>query len=178
MVPETLYYPLKEKFRSRRLLLAFPMKKIVLIATLLNSLWAIQPASAQFRRNQLGPSFTFRDGSSAIGFNGKFNLTDNVFEVKNSLSLRPFARFPSGSPEIGAAVTYDFDFTRYSQVTPYLGLGIGTLNDRSSNSVVAFYAQGGVDLGINPDWALGVSLNIPLNNRLDTSVTLGANYRF
>jgi opacity protein-like surface antigen len=154
------------------------MKKIVLIATLFTSFWAIQPANAQPRRNQIGPSITFSNGSSAFGVNGKFNLTDNIFEVKNSLSLRPFARFPSGSAEIGAAVTYDFDFARYSQVIPYLGLGVGALNDRNSNSLTAFYAQGGIDLGINPDWSLGANLNVPLNNRLDTSVTLGANYRF
>jgi hypothetical protein len=52
------------------------------------------------------------------------------------------------------------------------------LNDRFNNSNVAFYAQGGVDIGISNDWSLGASLNVPLNNRLDTNVTMGANYRF
>ncbi len=156
------------------------MKKIVLIATLFASLWASPPASAQPRRNQLGPSFTSGNGSSAFGVNGKINLTNNIFEVKNSLSLRPFVNFPAGSTEIGAAVTYDFDFARYSysQFIPYLGLGVGTLNDRNNNSTMAFYAQGGMDLGVSPDWSLGASLNVPLNNRLDTNVTISANYRF
>jgi hypothetical protein len=156
------------------------MKKIVLIATLFASLWASQPASARPRRNQIGPSVTFSNGSSAFGVNGKINLADNIFEVKNSLSLRPFVHFPSGPAEIGAAVTYDFDFPRYSysQFIPYLGLGVGTLNDRNNNGVMAFYAQGGMDLGVSPDWSLGASLNVPLNNRLDTNVTISANYRF
>jgi hypothetical protein len=154
-----------------------PMKKIVLI-TLFASFWASQPASAQPRRHQIGPSVTFSNGNSTFGINGKINLADNIFKVKNSLSLRPFVNFPSGSAEIGAAVTYDFNVARYSQFTPYLGLGIGSLNDRSNNSTMAFYAQGGVDLGVSPDWALGASLNVPLNNRLDSNVTISANYRF
>jgi hypothetical protein len=158
------------------------MKKILLIATatLWASLWASSPARAQPRRNQIGPSVTFRNGSSALGVNGKINLTNNIFEVKNSLSLRPFVQFPSGPAEIGAAVTYDFDFARYSysQFIPYLGLGVGTLNDRNNNSTMAFYAQGGMDLGVSPDLSLGASLNVPLNNRLDTNVTISANYRF
>jgi opacity protein-like surface antigen len=152
---------------------------------------AAVPASAQPRKNQLGPSVTFTNGHSAIGAEGRINLADNVLGVKNSVSLRPFVHFPEGGADFGAAVTYDFSLDRYDQVTPYLGLGVGSINGVTTNNAFgfplatpnrfrefSFYGQGGVDINVHRDWSLGASFNLPFNNKLGSSFSMGANYRF
>jgi hypothetical protein len=140
--------------------------------------------------NHLGPTVTFGNGSAVVGIQGKWQLTEDVFEVDNSISLRPFARFPESSTEAGAAITYDFNLPRYKEVTPYLGLGVASFNgtSRSTNffgvtttrrfSEVAIYGQGGVDINVSSDWSLSAALQVPFNNLLNSNVSLGANYRF
>jgi opacity protein-like surface antigen len=143
----------------------------------------------QNNRNHVGPTVTFVNGSSAFGVAGKFQLTENVFEVKNALSLRPYIRF-GNSVDFGAGVTYDFDFPRYSQVTPYAGIGLGSFNGTTSSSVlgapsviqnvseVAFYGQAGVEINASQNLSLSGNIQVPFNGKLSTNFTLGANYRF
>jgi opacity protein-like surface antigen len=144
---------------------------------------------AQSKQNSIGPTVTFGNGNSTFGVEGKFHLTDNVFEVKNNLSLRPFLRFPSEGVDFGAGVTYDFDFPRYAQVTPYAGIGLASLNGNVNTSVigppviqkvneVTFYGQAGVEINASRDFSLSGALQIPFNNKFGTNFTFGANYRF
>jgi opacity protein-like surface antigen len=148
-------------------------------------------AFAQAKQNSIGPSFTFGSGSSTFGVNGKLHLTENVFQVKNSLSLRPFLRFPANGLDLGAGVTYDFDFPRYSQVTPYAGIGLASLNGILTTpglfgapstsqqiSQVTFYGQAGVEINASQNLSLTGNVQVPFNNKLDTNFSLGANYRF
>jgi opacity protein-like surface antigen len=146
---------------------------------------------AQAKPNSIGPTVTFGNGSSTFGVGGKFRLIENVFEVKNTVSLRPFVRFPSEGVDVGAGVTYDFDFPRYSQVTPYAGIGLGALNGTvtSTNFLgtttgtqkvneVTFYGQAGVEINASQDLSLSGNLQVPFNNKFGTNFTFGANYRF
>jgi outer membrane autotransporter protein len=148
-------------------------------------------AFAQTKQNSIGPTFTFGSGSSTFGVGGKLHLTENVFQVKNNLSLRPFLRFPANGIDLGAGVTYDFDFPRYSQVTPYAGIGLASLNGISTTtdsfgrpttsqqfSQVTFYGQAGVEINASENLSLTGDIKVPFNNRLNTNFSLGANYRF
>jgi opacity protein-like surface antigen len=150
-----------------------------------------RPVFAQAKQNSIGPAITFGSGSSTFGVEGKLHLTENIFEVKNNLSLRPFLRFPANGLDLGASVTYDFDFARYSQVTPYAGIGLASLNSIAINpsllggppttepfNQVAFYGQAGVEINASQNLALTTNIQIPFNNRLNTTFSLGANYRF
>jgi opacity protein-like surface antigen len=148
-------------------------------------------ALAQAKQNSIGPTFTFGSGSSTFGVEGKLHLTENVFQVKNNLSLRPFLRFPANGIDLGAGVTYDFDFARYSQVTPYAGIGLASLNGISTTSSllggavtsqqfnqVTFYGQAGVEINASQNLSLSGNVQVPFNNKLNTNFSLGANYRF
>ncbi len=150
-----------------------------------------QVVFAQAQQNDIGPTFTFGSGSSTLGVEGKLHLTENVFQVKNSLSLRPFLRFPANGIDLGAGVTYDFDFPRYSQVTPYAGLGVASLNGiatipgllggpstREQFNQVTVYGQAGVEIHASQNLSLSGSLLVPFNNRLNTNFSVGAKYRF
>jgi opacity protein-like surface antigen len=150
-----------------------------------------RPVFAQVKQNSIGPTITFGSGSSTFGVEGKLHLAENVFQVKNNLSLRPFLRFPANGLDLGASVTYDFDFPRYSAITPYAGLGLGSLNGITTTrglpggpvtteqfSQIAFYGQAGAEINASQNLALTANLQVPFNNRLDTTFSLGANYRF
>lgn len=148
-----------------------------------------RPAFAQTKKNSIGPAITFGSGSSTFGVEAKIHLTENIFQVKNNLSLRPFLRFPASGLDLGAGVTYDFDFARYSQVTPYAGVGLASLNGTATSLLggqptagqfnqVAFYGQAGVEINASQNLALAANIQVPFNNRLDTTFSLGANYRF
>jgi opacity protein-like surface antigen len=150
-----------------------------------------KPVFAQVRQNSIGPAITFGSGSSTFGVEGKLHLTENIFQVKNNLSLRPFLRFPANGLDLGAGVTYDFDFARYSQVTPYAGIGLGLFNGIAATprlpgrpptteqfNQVAFYGQAGVEINASQNLALTTNIQVPFNNSLNTTFSLGANYRF
>jgi opacity protein-like surface antigen len=150
-----------------------------------------QVVFAQAKQNGIGPTFTFGSGSSTFGVEGKLHLTENVFQVKNNLSLRPFLRFPANGIDLGAGVTYDFDFARYSQVTPYAGIGLASLNGISTTpglfgvpptsqqfNQVTVYGQAGLEINASQNLSLTGNVQVPFNNRLNTNFSLGANYRF
>jgi opacity protein-like surface antigen len=150
-----------------------------------------QVVFAQAKQNGIGPTFTFGSGSSTFGVEGKLHLTENVFQVKNNLSLRPFLRFPANGIDLGAGVTYDFDFPRYSQVTPYAGIGLASLNGISITrgllgapstsqqfNQVTVYGQAGVEINASQNLSLNGNVQFPFNNTLNTSFSVGANYRF
>ena len=158
---------------------------------LLTIAYAEMAAFAQVKQNSIGPTLTFVDGSSTFGVAGKLHLTENVFQVKNNLSLRPFLRFPANGIDLGAGVTYDFDFPRYSQVTPYAGIGLASLNGISTTpsllgrpatsqqfNQVTFYGQAGVEINASQNLSLTGNIQVPFNNQLNTNFSLGANYRF
>jgi opacity protein-like surface antigen len=159
--------------------------------TLVIIAYAEMAAFAQAKQNSIGPTLTFGSGSSTLGVEGKLHLTENVFQVKNNLSLRPFVRFPSDGIDLGAGVTYDFDFARYSQVTPYAGIGLASLNGifttpgpfgtpGTSQQInqVTFYGQAGVEINASQNLSLTGNIQVPFNNKLNTNFSLGANYRF
>lgn len=148
-------------------------------------------AFAQAKQNSIGPTLTFGSGSSTFGVEGKLHLTENIFQVKNNLSLRPFLRFPSNGIDLGAGVTYDFDFARYSQVTPFAGIGLASFNSIFTTpgpfgtpgtsqqiSEVTFYGQAGLEINASQNLSLTGNIQVPFNNKLNTNFTLGANYRF
>jgi hypothetical protein len=148
-------------------------------------------ASAQVKQNSIGPTITFGSGSSTFGLEGKLHLTENILQVKNNLSLRPFLRLPANGIDVGAGVTYDFEFPRYSAVTPYAGLGLGSFNGVETTlnplggpptsaqfSQITFYGQAGFEINASQNLSLRGALQVPFNNRLDTTFTLGTNYRF
>jgi opacity protein-like surface antigen len=150
-----------------------------------------QVVFAQAKQNGIGPTFTFGSGSSTFGVEGKLHLTENVFQVKNNLSLRPFLRFPANGIDLGAGVTYDFDFARYSQITPYAGIGLASLNGISTTpglfgvpptsqqfNQVTVYGQAGLEINASQNLSLTGNIQVPFNNRLNTNFSLGANYRF
>jgi Outer membrane protein beta-barrel domain len=152
--------------------------------------------SAQSKVNSIGPTITFGSGSSTFGVEGKLRLTENVFKVKNALSLRPFLRLPSNGIDVGAGVTYDFDLlqsgvTSYAGVTPYAGIGLASINSIATTvnplggpgvstpfNQISFYGQAGVEINAGQNLSLSGSLQVPFNNRLNTTFTVGANYRF
>ncbi len=146
---------------------------------------------AQTKQNGIGPTLTFGSGSSTFGVEGKLHLTENVFQVKNNLSLRPFLRFPANGIDVGAGVTYDFDFPRYSQATPYAGIGLASLNGISTTpglfgtsstseqfSQVTFYGQAGLEINASQNLSLNGSVQFPFNSKLNTNFSVGASYRF
>lgn len=169
-----------------------PLRFFVAICLAMPTITSTEMAAlAQVKQNSIGSAFTFGNGNSTLGVEGKLHLTENIFQVKNNLSLRPFVRFPSGGIDLGAGVTYDFDFPRYSSVTPYAGIGLASLNGVSTTPLfvggptisqpfnqVSFYGQAGVEINASQNLSLTSNIQFPLNNRLSTNFSLGANYRF
>jgi opacity protein-like surface antigen len=148
-------------------------------------------ASAQAKQNSIGPTISFGSESSTFGVQGKLHLTENIFQVKNNISLRPFLRLPSNGVDVGAGVTYDFEIPRYSYLTPYAGIGLASLNGISTTpgffgrpstttpfNQVAFYGQAGFEINASQNLSLSSHIQVPFNNKLSANFTMGANYRF
>lgn len=153
-------------------------KNIVALVMLCSSVAALSmgaPARAEMGKNSIGPSLKIGGGSTTIGIDSKFGISDN-------LSLRPFVYFPSGGTDFGAALTYDFNLTNTDnkvQITPFLGgaVDIDNVNGGGSRTNVSFV--GGADFDVTDSVQLKAALNVPLSsNGSSTDVRLGAGFRF
>ena len=152
-------------------------KNIVALVMLCSSVVALgmsDPAKAEMGKNSIGPSVSIGGGTTAIGIDSKFGVSDN-------LSIRPFVYFPSNTTEFGSALTYDFNLTNTGnkvQITPFLG---GAVNVATGSGVSATTISfvGGADFDVTDSIQLKASLDVPLsNNGSVTTVNLGAGFRF
>jgi hypothetical protein len=83
-------------------------KNIVALVMLCSSVATLAmsaPARAGMGSNSVGPSLLITNGTTSIGVDSKFGISDNI-------SVRPAAYFPSGGTAFGASLTYDFDVSR------------------------------------------------------------------
>ncbi|MCY7367006.1 MAG: hypothetical protein LH474_02515 [Chamaesiphon sp.] len=153
-------------------------KNIVALVMLCSSVATLAmsaPARAGMGTNTVGPSLLINNGTTAIGVDSKFGISDNI-------SIRPVVYFPNGGTLFGAFLTYDFDVSRSSklQITPYLGGGVlfaSSNNGGSTNTQT--YLTGGADFGISDSVDLKAALNVPLSsNNSSTAVSLGAGFKF
>ncbi len=155
------------------------MKKNIVALVMLCSSVATLAMSAPARaggmgNSSVGPSLLINNGSTEIGIDSKFGISNNI-------SIRPTVYFPNGGTRIGATLTYDFDVSRSSklQITPYLGAGLLFTSANSGGSVTETLLTGGADFGISDSVDLKAALLIPLSsNNSTTAVTLGAGFKF
>ncbi len=154
-------------------------KNIVALVMLCSSVATLAmsaPARAGMGSNSVGPSLLITNGTTSIGVDSKFGISDNI-------SIRPSVYFPSGGTLFGASLTYDFDVSRSSklQITPYLGGGVlvGVANNRGGGSETLTFFTGGADFGISDSVDLKAALNVPLSsNGSTTAVSIGAGFKF
>jgi hypothetical protein len=154
------------------------MKKLLLIpAILFAAIFSAITQSPQtalaggIGNNYVAPSVTFGGGSSVFGIDGKIGVADNF-------AIRPFVTFPSGGTAYGASLTYDWNLLQSAlPITPFLGLGV-EFQTADSNTTTNGFAQAGVDFTVSDYISLLGSVAIPFNGGGNTSVTLGAGFRF
>jgi hypothetical protein len=154
-------------------------KNIVALVMLCSSVATLAmsaPARAGMGTNTVGPSLAIGNGTTSIGVDSKFGISDNI-------SLRPFVFFPSGGTVFGTSVTYDFDVSRSSklQITPYLGggLAVGVANNNGGGTATQTFLTGGADFGISDSVDLKAALDVPLSsNNATTLVRIGAGFKF
>jgi hypothetical protein len=154
-------------------------KNIVALVMLCSSVAALAmsaPARAGMGSNTVGPSLAIGNGTTSIGVDSKFGISDNI-------SLRPFVFFPSGGTVFGTSVTYDFDVSRSSklQITPYLGggLAVGVANNNGGGTSTQTFFTGGADFGVSDSVDLKAALDVPLSsNNSTTLVRIGAGFKF
>lgn len=153
-------------------------KNIVALVMLCSSVATLAmsaPARAGMGTNTVGPSLRISNGTTTIGVDAKFGISDNI-------SIRPSVYFPSGGTSFGAALTYDFDVSRSNKldITPYLGGGLlfSSANNGGGTNTET-YLTGGADFGISDSVDLKAALLVPLSsNNSSTAVTLGAGFKF
>jgi hypothetical protein len=148
---------------------------LVMLCTSVVALGISAPAKAEIGKNVVGPSINIGGGSTTIGVDSKFGVSD-------TLSVRPFVFFPSGGTVFGAGLTYDFNLpnpAKLVQITPFLGGGVSVASANGLNaSSTTVYLTGGADFDINENIELKAALSIPLTSAQTTNVVLGAGYRF
>ena len=153
-------------------------KNIVALVMICSSVMTLAigaPAKAQMSKNTIGPSLSIGSGTTSIGVDARFVVSDN-------LSVRPFIFFPSGGTVFGSSLTYDFETSRSSkfQITPFVGAGvaIGSPNNGGGTSTIT-YLTGGADFGLTDSVDLKADLGVPLtSNNSSTNVRLGVGFRF
>ena len=148
---------------------------LVMICSSVMTLAIVAPAKAQMSKNTVGPALFIGSGTTSIGVDARFAVSDN-------LSVRPFVFFPSGGTTFGSSLTYDFETSRSSkfQITPFVGGGvsIGSSNNGGTSSTTTYFT-GGADFGLTDSVDLKAALDVPLtSNNSSTNVRLGAGFRF
>jgi opacity protein-like surface antigen len=144
------------------------MKKILSLVSIAALLATALPAAAQVKNNYIGPSISFGSGDTAIGVTSKFGVAD-------SISVRPFAIFPSGGTVFGASATYDFnlnDGSGANPFTPYGGIGFVTTSASNSRSEVYF------EIGADYDATESIMLNVNHRFRDGGFTSIGGGFRF
>ena len=149
---------------------------LVMVCSSVATLAMSAPARAGMATNTIGPSLAIGSGTTSIGVDSKFGISDNI-------SIRPFVYFPSGGTIFGTSITYDFDVSRSSklQITPYLGggLAVGVANNSGGGTATQTFFTGGADFGISDSVDLKAALDVPLSsNNATTSVRIGAGFKF
>jgi hypothetical protein len=153
-------------------------KNIVALVMICSSVMALAigaPARSQMSKNTIGPALDIGGGTTSIGVDARFGVSDN-------LSIRPFIFFPSGGTIFGSSLTYDFDTSRGSKlaITPFVGGGVavGTSNNGGGSETITYFT-GGADFGVTDSVDLRAALEVPLSsNNSSTSVRLGAGFKF
>ena len=148
---------------------------LVMLCASVATLAMSAPARAGMGSSSVGPSLLITNGTTSIGIDSKFGISDNI-------SIRPLAYFPRRGTIFGSSLTYDFDVSRSSklQITPYLGGGLLFLsaNNGGGSNTQTFFT-GGADFGISDSIDLKAALLVPLSsNNSTTGVTLGAGFKF
>jgi hypothetical protein len=154
------------------------MKSIVALIMICSSAATLAmsaPVRAEMSSKTVGPSLMIGNGTTSIGVDSRFGVSDN-------LSVRPFVFFPSGATVFGSSLTYDFESSKASkfQMTPYLGGGvsIGSANNGGASSTNVFFT-GGADFSVTDSVDLKAALEVPLtSSNASTNVRLGAGFRF
>jgi hypothetical protein len=122
----------------------------------------------QNKHNYVGPSVSFGGGSTAIGANSRFGLAD-------SISVRPFIAFDSGSSIYGGSVTYDFNLDtgegQSNGFTPYGGVGIIGASG---------FGNSGIYFEIGADYNANESIVLNANHRFNGGgfTSIGAGFKF
>jgi hemolysin activation/secretion protein len=148
---------------------------LVMLCSSVATLGMSASARAEMGQNSIGPSVSIGGGTTTVGIDSKFGVSD-------SLSIRPFVYFPSGGTDFGAALTYDFNLRNPGnkvQITPFLGGAVDVATGSGvSTTTVGFVA--GADFDVTDSVQLKAALNVPLSNSngQTTDVTLGAGFRF
>jgi hypothetical protein len=150
------------------------MKKNIIAAAMVCTAIATAStsASAQVGKSVIGPSLIFGSGSTNIGIDSKFGLSDNI-------SVRPAIYFGNGATIIGAGLTYDFDLKSASanRITPYAGGFVFTSTGGGSSATAGITA--GADFDLNESIQLKGGVLIPITNGGgNTAITLGAGFKF
>ena len=151
------------------------MKKTIIAAAMacasLASVGICTSAFAQVGKSVIGPSLFFGGGSTNIGIDSKFGVSDNI-------SVRPAIYFGNGATAIGSGLTYDFDLksASASKITPYLG---GFFFTGSNGGSTIAGVTGGADFDVNESFQLKGGILIPITNGSNsTGITLGAGFKF
>jgi hypothetical protein len=149
--------------------------KLTLVALLsITTLFAVQPAQAQTKPNQIAPSVFFGGGTTVFGIDSRFPVAPNI-------SIRPTIRFPSGGIVIGTSATYDFDiYGSDTRLEPYVGAGFNvyTGDNNNNGANVTGYLIGGADYSLNDQLVLKGSVAIPFKSEYATDLTFGVGYKF
>jgi opacity protein-like surface antigen len=149
------------------------MKHITILTTLtLAATLGATPALA-YTGNYLGPALNFglgRNTDTTFGLESKLAITPDW-------SLRPSVFFGNGGTQFNGVVTYNLDIFNNSYFTPFVGGGIAHYSNNNSSTTSPLVALG-LDYEFNPDWVLLTKVNVPLSNNLNSSLTIGAGYRF
>jgi hypothetical protein len=152
------------------------MKKNILAAAMVCTSFASvitsNSAYAQVGKGVVGPSLLFGGGSTNIGIDSKFGISDNI-------SVRPAIYFGNGATVIGSGLTYDFDLkaASASKITPYLGGFVFTGTNSGSSTIAGI--TGGADFDLNESLQLKAGVLIPITNGGgNTGITLGAGFKF
>jgi hypothetical protein len=148
---------------------------LVRICASVAALGMCAPAQAEMGQSSIGPSLAIGGGTTSVGIDSKFGVSDNI-------SVRPFIYFPNGGTDFGTALTYDFKLPNIgnnAKITPFVG-GSVDVNTGGNTSLTTVSFTGGADFDVTDSVRLKAGLVVPLNTDQGqtTAVTLGAGFRF
>jgi opacity protein-like surface antigen len=153
-------------------------KNIVALVMFFSSIITIGMSTAiraEVTQNTVGPSLMIGNGTTSIGIDSRFGISEN-------LSIRPFVFIPENGTVFGSSLTYEFESSRASkfQMTPYLGGGVAIASTRNAGgSSTNVFFNGGADFKVTDSIDLKAGIEIPLTSSTAVAnVKLGAGFRF
>ena len=147
-------------------------KLIFVLSALVAAIGIVQPALADTANVGAFAGFGIT-GQPVIGFDAR---AGSIFQ---SLSLRPYINFGSGTTNYGGAVTFDLSPTQNSNSDFYIGTGIGYVNTQKKGDYLDkpdyfdIYAIVGVDQEVSNNLVFKGNVTVPLLN-LGSSTTVNA----